>query len=347
MSPFDVGAKDGYSANAVRWVAGKLNNISPLVDHLARRPARKSSFTARAGWGLNPAMNTALKSLTLIIGLVATILSPSLTAAEVGTGASFKGPLGLQLYSLRGQFASQGVPATLKQVQAYGFKTVELAGTYNLSPDRFLQLLKEHGLTAVSGHFSYDKYRDDPEAVAQEAKALGLKYAGCAWISHQGGQFNEATTREAARVFNRAGEVLAQHGIQFFYHCHGYEFQPHGDGTLMDLLIQETDPKQVAYQMDVLWVVHPGADPVKYLEKYPDRWQLMHVKDLRKGVEGNFSGGTDVKNDVAIGTGQMNWPAILAAAKKAGVKHYFIEDESPTVVDQIPQSLKFLSEVKF
>lgn len=292
-------------------------------------------------------MNTALKSLALAVGLATTPFAPSLTAAEVGTGAGFKGPLGLQLYSLRGQFASQGVPATLQQVQAYGFKTVELAGTYNLSPERFLQLLKDHGLTAVSGHFSYENYRDNPEAVAEEAKALGLKYAGCAWISPQGGQFNEATTREAAHVFNRAGEVLARHGIQFFYHCHGYEFQPHGDGTLMDLLIQKTDPKKVAYQMDVLWVVHPGADPVKYLEKYPGRWQLMHIKDLKKGVTGNFSGGTDVRNGVAIGTGQMNWPAILAAAQKAGVKHYFIEDESPTVVDQIPQSLKYLADVKF
>jgi sugar phosphate isomerase/epimerase len=183
--------------------------------------------------------------------------------------------------------------------------------------------------------------------VAAEAKALGLKYAGCAWISHERGKFDEAKAREAAEVFNKAGEALAKEGIQFFYHCHGYEFQPHGDGTYMDLILKGTDAKKVAFQMDVFWVVHPGADPVKYLSNYPGRWQLMHVKDMKKGLKGDFSGGADVKNDVTVGTGQMDWPAILAAAKKSGVKWYFIEDESPTAAEQIPQSLKFLAGVKF
>ena len=293
-------------------------------------------------------MKSMLRPFAVACGLLAAAtLSNHLNAAEVGTGASFKGPIGLQLYSLRGLFQSQGVPATLKLVQSYGIKNVELAGTYNLTPDRFLELLKEHGLTAVSGHFSYDLYRDNPEKVAADAQALGLKYAGCAWISHERGKFDEAKAREAAEVFNKAGEALAKEGIQFFYHCHGYEFQPHGDGTYMDLLIKETDPGKVAYQMDVFWVVHPGADPVKYLTSYPGRWQLMHVKDMKKGLKGDFSGVADVKNDVTVGTGQMDWPAILAAAKKSGVKWYFIEDESPTAVDQIPLSLKHLASVKF
>jgi len=292
-------------------------------------------------------MKSMLRPLTFACGLLAATFSNQLTGAEVGTGASFKGPVGLQLYSLRGLFQSQGVPETLKLVQSYGIKNVELAGTYNLSPDRFLELLKAHDLTAVSGHFGYDQYKSNPEKVAADAKALGLKYAGCAWISHAPGKFDEAKVREAAEVFNKAGEALAKEGIQFFYHCHGYEFQPFGDGTYMDLLIKETDPKKVTYQMDVFWVVHPGADPVKYLNTYPGRWQLMHVKDMKKGLKGDFSGGADVKNDVTVGTGQMDWPAILAAAQKSGVKWYFIEDESPTAAEQIPLSLKHLAGVKF
>jgi sugar phosphate isomerase/epimerase len=100
--------------------------------------------------------------------------------------------------------------------------------------------------------------------------------------------------------------------------------------------------------MDVFWVVHPGQDPVKLLEKYKGRWELMHLKDMRKGVKtGELTGKTDVTNDVVLGTGQMDWPAILKAAKKAGVKWYFIEDESPTAAEQIPQSLAFLETVKF
>ena len=277
------------------------------------------------------------------------LCSAALTAfaaeKDAGTGSSFKGPIGLQLYSLRGEFI-RNVPGTVEKVKGYGFKIVELAGTYNLPPEKFKQLLDVNGLKPVSGHFPFERYRDDVESVAREAKALGLEYAGCAWIAHKD-EFDEEECREAIAIFNRAGEALAKHNLKFFYHCHGYEFRPHGDGTFMDLLIKETNPKFVRYEMDVFWVMHPGQDPVKWLEKYPERWELLHVKDMKKGVKGDFTGKSDVANDVVLGTGQMDWPAILKAAKKAGVKYYFIEDESPTAADQIPQSLRYLEEVKF
>lgn len=290
-----------------------------------------------------------MKSLlhpTLLLASLALAFAPA-RAADAGIGASFKGPLGLQLYSLRAQFTANGVPATLDTVKGFGLKYAELAGTYNLPPEQLTKLLAERGIKAVSGHFPYKRFKDEPEKVAAEAKALGLEFAGCAWADHKA-PLDEKQTREIIAVFNKAGAVLAAQGLKFFYHCHGFEFHPHGNGTLMDLLIKETDPKTVSFQMDILWVVFPGHDPVKLLNKYPDRWKLIHLKDLKKGVAtGDLSGKTDVRNDVAIGTGQMNWPAILAAAKKAGVKYYFIEDESPTVVEQIPQSLKYLSTVKF
>ena len=275
-----------------------------------------------------------------------TLFSLTAPAAEVGTGASFKGPTGLQLYSLRG-IATQNPPKALKQAADFGFKLVETAGTYNLPPEKFKALLAEHGLKPVSGHFPYDRWKTEPEKVLAEAKAIGLQYAGCAWISHKP-PFNETAARDAITVFNRAGELGAKQGIKVFYHAHGYEFHPHGDGTLMDLLMKETNPKHVAFELDVLWVVFPGHDPVKWLTKYPGRWELMHLKDLKKGVKtGDLSGKTDVTNDVPLGTGQMNWPAILKAAQASGVKYYFIEDESPTVVEQIPQTLKYLGDVKF
>lgn len=269
----------------------------------------------------------------------------STTPKTVGTGESFDGPLGLQLYSLRGEFAKD-VPATLAKVRGFGFKYVELAGTYNMTAENFLAHLASNDLKAVSGHFSYDMYRTNAHEVAHRAKQLGLKYAGTAWIPHQG-EFDEKEARDAIAVFNHAGKVLAEHGIKFFYHTHGYEFHPYKDGTLFDLIMQETDPKYVRYQMDTFWIVHPNHDPVALLNKYGSRFELMHIKDMKHGTERNLTGKSNVNNDVQVGTGVMNWPGILEAAERVGVKWYFIEDESDHVLQHIPGSLKFLENVKY
>ena len=294
-------------------------------------------------------MNTFL-SLTLALGLAAVtalgqekpITPQADTITTVPTG-SFKGPLGLQLYSLRDSF-QKDVPATLDQATNFGFVNVELAGTYGQTPEQFHQLLAARGLKAIAGHFPYDRFKNDPEGVAVEAKALGMQYAGCPWIPHTG-DFDEKTCREAAAVFNHAGSVLASHGIKFYYHTHGYEFQPFADGTLFDLLMRETNPRFVSFEMDVTWVVFPGQNPVKLLAQYGPRWKLMHLKDLKKGVAGNLSGGTDPNNDVVIGTGQTDWPAVLKAAQVVGVKWYFIEDESTNVLEQMPQHIRYLRQV--
>jgi sugar phosphate isomerase/epimerase len=283
-----------------------------------------------------------------IIGLLALAFLLNSPVASGQPDKSFKGKVGLQLYSLRDQFAKD-VPATLDQVRSFGIQCVELAGTYNMPPEKFKQLLASKGLKPISAHFAYEQLRDSVEDVARDAKTLGLEYVGCAWVPHQD-QFDEKTCREAIAVFNKAGEALAKHGLKFFYHTHGYEFQPRGEdkGTLFDLMMAETKPEFVSCEMDVFWIVHPGLDPVKLLEKYGPRFSLMHVKDMKKGTPtGLFTGHSDVTNNVVLGTGVMNWPAILKAAQKAGVKWYFIEDESPVSVEQIPQSLRFLEQVKF
>jgi sugar phosphate isomerase/epimerase len=99
--------------------------------------------------------------------------------------------------------------------------------------------------------------------------------------------------------------------------------------------------------MDVMWTIFPGQDPVKLLQQYPNRWILLHLKDLAKGVQGDLSGGTDRKNIVVLGTGQVDYHAVLKTAQEIGVKYYFIEDESPNALEQIPQSLQYLSNIKF
>lgn len=290
-----------------------------------------------------------MKRTSLFLATALTLLTIAASQAAdkaAGTGASFKGPLGIQLYSLRDQLKND-LPGTLGKVHDFGFHDVEIYSLHGKSPEEFSALLKANHLRAVAGHFSYERFEKDPEGVAKEAKALGLQYAGTAWVPHSG-QITEQWVRNTAKVFNRAGEVLAKHGIKFYYHNHGYEFVPHGNGTLFDLLMAETKPEFVCFQMDVMWTVFPGQDPTKLMEKYPNRWALMHVKDLKKGVEtGSLAGGTDTRNDVVVGTGQTDWASLLRAAQKAGVKYYFIEDESPSVLEQVPQSLKYLENLKF
>ncbi len=284
-----------------------------------------------------------LHLLALVTMALAAFTSP---AAFAQTSSSFKGPVGLQLYSLRGQF-TRSVPDAIALTKSFGIKEIETAGTANLSPEKFRELLLAAGLNPVSGHFGYGRWKNDLTNVIAEAKALGLKYAGTAWIDHSA-PFKESDARDAIALFNRVGAECAQHGIRFFYHCHGYEFHPYQDGTLMDLLIRETDPKNVAFQMDTVWVFFPGQDPAAWLRKYPGRWELMHLKDLKKGVaRGSLTGGTDPNNDVPLGQGQLDWPAILKAAQETGVKHYFIEDEAALAPEQIPQSLRFLEQVQF
>jgi sugar phosphate isomerase/epimerase len=293
-----------------------------------------------------------MKSQYLLRGSFCQIL-PGLTAAlAVGLFGNLpldakpiRDSVGLQLYSVRAQLGKD-VPGTLAEVQGWGVKYVELAGTYGFSPADFKAQLDSHGLVALSGHFGFDQWEKDPEAVVAEAEALGLKYAGCAWITHSG-PFDEAACRHAIEVFDRAGAAAAKHHIQFFYHTHGYEFQPFGDGTLFDLLVQGTDPKTVKFEMDIFWIAHAGQDPVKLLAKYPKRFELVHLKDMKKGTPtGLLTGSSDVRNDAALGEGELDLTAILKEARKIKVKWYFIEDESPTSESQIPVSLKYLDDFK-
>ncbi len=272
----------------------------------------------------------------------------SLASYAAEPAGSFQGVAGLQLYSLRDEFKRDGVPATLDRAKSYGITEVETAGTYNMSAADFRKELDQRGFKAISGHFQYDALNKDIDAAVRDAKTLGLKYAVCPWISHGIGDFTEADARRAAADFNKWGEAFKKEGITFGYHCHGYEFRPRDDGsTLFDLLMAETKPEFVVFQMDVFWVTSPGQDPVKLLEKYPTRWKLMHLKDMRKGARtGVYTGHAPLEDDVPLGTGQVDWPAVLRTAAKVGVKYYFIEDESPTAATAIPKSLAYLETLK-
>lgn len=249
---------------------------------------------------------------------------------------------GIQLYSLRNELKND-IPGTLAWIKAQGITMVETYGTLGLTPQQFRAELDKAGLRAVSMHAGLDRLKQDPDAVAAEAKVLGASCVGVAWYPHQGDVFTLQDAQKAIADFNAIGKAMSERGLTFFYHNHGYEFQPApGGGTLFDLIATSTDPQQVKFQMDVFWVLHPGQDPAALLRKYPGRFLLMHMKDMQKGVKGDLSGHGKDEWSVAMGTGQADWPAILKAAKKAGVKYFLIEDEAPAVQQQVPQSLRYL-----
>lgn len=276
-------------------------------------------------------------------------LATTVHAANIDLQGDFKGPLGLQLYSLRETFKKDPI-AALDKTKALGFQYAEVYAQIPLPPEKVKEELASRGITPVGMHFGYEDLKKDLPGAVKKAQALGLKYAGVAWIPHKVAEFGEEDVKRAAADFNTFGEAFKAAGIQFFYHTHGYEFRPVSEGssdTFFDMLVKETKPDLVAYEMDVFWVFLPGVDPAKLLEKYPGRWALMHLKDMRKGApRGAYTGHAPLTDDVPIGTGQIDWPTVLKSAAKVGVKYYFIEDESPTVDEALPQSVKYLESVK-
>ncbi|WP_332367589.1 sugar phosphate isomerase/epimerase [Spirosoma telluris] len=252
---------------------------------------------------------------------------------------------GMVSYTYRNSFA-KNVPATLDTIKALGITDMEFSSLFGKTADELRKLLDERGMKCSSFGVSYSDAQNKTSEVGKNAKTLGASYVRVAWIMTKP-PFTLADAQKAAETFNRIGNQLHdEFGLTFCYHNHGYEFEKYEDGTLFDYIVQHTDPLYVSFELDILWTFFPGADPAALIKKYPKRFKLMHLKDLRKGVVGNLSGGTAVVNDVALGTGQLDLPAILKAARKSSIDHYYIEDESPSYATQVPQTIAYLSGLK-
>ncbi len=265
---------------------------------------------------------------------------------EIGLAQNplFTGPIGVQTYSFRRSIGKD--PAkVLDTLKAMGITEIE-SGSARLAPQEFKKLCDERGISIPSTGAGYEELNNKIDSVVYKAKALGAKYVMCAWIPHNRGAFNLDNAKKAVEDFNRAGKTLKENGITLCYHPHGYEFQPHEDGTLLDYIIKNTNPDHVSFEMDIMWIHFGGGDPAGLLKKYSDRWKLMHVKDLKKGTKKDLTGLTDPEFDVAVGTGELDIPSIMKEAKKVGIKHYFIEDESSRIVEQIPETIKYLRSLK-
>ncbi len=283
-----------------------------------------------------------MKNLLLTIICVLCV-TPSLLAQK--SKGFYQWPIGAQAYTYR-DWWPKNVTATLDTIQKLGITELEGSAPKGVSPEDFRKMCDERHIKISGTGGDYDGLVKSTEGYIKEAKIYGSKYLMCAWIPHKSGQFSLDNAKKAVEDFNKIGKSLKENGITFCYHTHGYEFQPYEKGTLMDYLIQNTNPEYVSFEMDLLWVTHGGGDPVKLLKKYGNRWKLMHLKDLKKGVVGNLTGGTPAENDVILGQGQCDMPAILREAKKAGIKHLFIEDESNYESSQVPKSIAYLKGLK-
>jgi sugar phosphate isomerase/epimerase len=253
--------------------------------------------------------------------------------------------IGVQLYSFRNQIPKD-IPGTMQKIRMMGISELEGGDTYGLPQAEFLSMINKMGFKMISIGADFDKLQKDLPSVIAEAKAFGAEYVVCFWIPHKGKDFTVEEAKNAVEVFNASGKILKENGISLCYHPHGYEFRSYEQGTLFDYIATSVNPGWVNFEMDVFWIKHPGQDPVGLLKKYPGRFKLMHLKDRQIGTVGNQNGNADVETNVVLGKGDVGIKEIMSAAKKYGVEHFFIEDESSRSMEQVPQSLAFLRSLR-
>jgi len=283
---------------------------------------------------------------TVAAGAGVAAFRPAWAAETPEVKTALKAPIGLQLYSLREQL-KKDVPGTLARARAMGIRQVEGAGTWGQTPAEHRAALDKAGLVCQASHTGYERLRDDLAGAFQEVKTLGGSWVVCPWIPHKEGAFTREDTLKAAELFNKVGKAAGGEGMKFAYHCHGYEFVASPEGTLFDTLAGATDPKLVAFEIDTFWAKAGGGDPAKVIEKLPGRVPFLHVKDMQKGLSlPPGSSGAPHETQVAVGTGQIDWPSVFRASEKGGALLYYIEDESPDPFGQIPRSLEYLAGLK-
>jgi sugar phosphate isomerase/epimerase len=244
----------------------------------------------------------------------------------------------LQLYSVR-DMTARDFAGTVKKVAQIGYKLVETAGYGNLkTAAEAKKALDDAGLKAVSGHFSIDLLEGKIDQVVEDAQTLGLEMVVCPFLPEDRRK-DAAGYVATAKVLEAAGLQLHQYGPILAYHNHNFEFQKFGGKYGMDILLENTQPHLVAAEIDVYWVKFAGVDPVEYLNKTGERVRALHLKDMLPGEEKRFA---------PVGTGVIDFKAVLATAEKIGVRYGIVEQDrtyDQATLDAIRISLENLKKL--
>jgi len=226
--------------------------------------------------------------------------------------------VGLQLYTVR-QLLARDWSGTLTQIAAIGYREVEFAGYFNRSPIEIRHLLDRLGLAAPAGHFPKEDLLAPSAAAFDVAAAIGHRWVIVAWVPPEERASLDGW-RRIADDLNRIGDRCRRAGLRFAYHNQDADFIPSQGQIPYDILLAATDPHRVDLEIDLYWVTKGGQDPAAYLARTAGRTRLVHVKD---------SPGPPAHRMVDIGRGALDWKRLLAAAWRAGVRHYFVEHDDP------------------
>lgn len=227
---------------------------------------------------------------------------------------------GLQLYTLRADLPKDP-KGILKQVSEFGYQQLEgyegQQGLFwGMSNTEFKKYVEDLGMNFVSSHCNINK---DFETKAAQAGEIGMKYLICPYL---GAQKTIDEYKKAADKFNVCGDICKKNGLRFAYHNHGYSFTALDGVMPQDVMMENSNPDTVDFEMDMYWVVTAGADPLQWMKKYPNRFKLCHVKDRERNAK---AGDPDASCD--LGTGSINYGSILQSAKKQGLEYFIVEQE--------------------
>lgn len=281
-----------------------------------------------------------------------TITAATLLTSRLGWAAGEHkiDKIGVQLYTVRDQMKAD-FDGTIAKVAKIGYKEIEFAGYFGRTPQQVRAALDKNGLAGVSTHVQYDELDDKFPSVIETSKAIGLEYIVCPWIPVELRKSPDIW-KQASEKFNKCGEQTKKAGIQFGYHNHWFEFLPVNGKLPYDELLADCDANLVKMEMDLCWITAAGSDPIKYFERYPGRFPLVHVKDIKKIPPISSAGGQDfgdsLKDMTSVGNGMIDWKKIFSYSDKAGIKHYIVEHDKPTdPFASITASYKYLHDLRW